>query len=77
MQHRKLLELVENDIASMDRDYLNRTRLLLKSDLWLANSRLYDLKGVEPDRIFELEAERDRINMAIEKIDNISPQQQG
>ena len=72
MQHRKLLKLVENDIASMDRDYLNRTRLLLQSDLWSANIRLYNLKGTEPSRVAELEAERDRINRAIERIDNHS-----
>jgi hypothetical protein len=33
MQHRKLLELDENGIASMDRDHLKWARLLLQSDL--------------------------------------------
>jgi hypothetical protein len=73
MQHRKLLKLVENEISSMDRDYLNRTRLLLQSDLWSVNLRLYGLQGAEPDRFSKLEAERDRIVRAIERIDNYSP----
>jgi hypothetical protein len=69
MQHRKLLELVEDDIASMDRDHLKRARLLLQSDLWLVGIRLDDRDRMKPDRIVKLYAERDRVKRAIGKIE--------
>lgn len=66
---RELLELVENDIAGMDRNHLERSRLLLKSDLWTVGSRLDDRKRMEPDRIAKLVAERDRIKRGIDMIE--------
>lgn len=68
MQHGKLLELVETDIAGMDWNHLDRVRLLLQSDLWLAGSRLDDRERMEPNRIAKMEAERDMIEVAIDKI---------
>jgi len=70
MQHRTLLELVENNISSMNLDRLRTARLLLQSDLYSANCRIYDLRDSEPDRIADLEAERDRIQKAIGEINH-------
>ena len=70
MQHRKLLELVENDIASMDLNHLKRVRLLLQSDLWAVGARLDDRKELEQDRIVMLEGERGRIAGAINDVEN-------
>ena len=68
MQHGKLIKLVEDEIECMDLDYLGRAHLLLQSDLWSANRSLDSRKYMEPDLIVVLEAERDRIQRAIEKI---------
>jgi len=68
MLHAKLVMLVENGIESMDMDNLKRAYLLLQSDLWSASRSLDDRKYLAPDLIVELEAERDRIKRAIEKI---------
>ncbi|MEE4603003.1 MAG: hypothetical protein V2J65_17100 [Desulfobacteraceae bacterium] len=69
MQHWKLLELIETDIESMDLDHLKRVCLLLQSDLWWVGSRLDDRDRMEPDRIVELEGDRDRVKRAIGKIE--------
>lgn len=64
----KLLETVENDIARLDLNHLTRARLLLQSDYWTADSRLDGRKHLVPDRIAALEAERERIKSAIDRI---------
>jgi hypothetical protein len=68
MQHRILLETVEKDITQLDRHRLNRARLLLKSDFWTADCFLHDRQDLTPERIAELEAERARIQAALDKI---------
>lgn len=68
MQHRKLLELIEMDIAGMDWNHLKRAHLLLQSDLWAVGSRLDDRKRLKSDLIIELEAERERVNGAIDNL---------
>lgn len=70
MQHRKLLELVETDIESMDLEHLRRVQLLLQSDLWGIGIRLDGRKNMESHRIAVLEAERGRIAVAINGVEN-------
>ena len=69
MQHWNLLKPVEQDITSMDKDHLIRVRLLLQSDLWSAYSRLYDGKNMASGQASKYEAERDRIQRTIGKIE--------
>ncbi|GEM_PF-2816344 len=67
MQHWKLLEQVEND--SIEPVYLAHTRRLLQSDLWSAEIVLREQAGLEPDRIRQMDDERERIAGAINKIE--------
>lgn len=70
MQHWNLLKQVEQDITSMDKDHLVRVRLLLQSDLWSANSRLYVGKNMASDQVSKFEAKRNRIEEAIGRIES-------
>ncbi|MBC2732823.1 MAG: hypothetical protein HF981_00510 [Desulfobacteraceae bacterium] len=69
MQHWYLLEQVEQSITGMDKDHLVRARLLLQSDLWSTNSYLDDRKMMAHRQVSELEAERDRIERAMVRIE--------
>ena len=69
MQHWYLLEQVEQSITGMDKDHLARARLLLQSDLWATNSYLDDRKMMAHSQVSKLEAERDRIEEAIGRIE--------
>ena len=69
MQHWYLLEQVEQSITGMDKDHLVRARLLLQSDLWATNSYLDDRKMMPHKQVSKLEAERDRIEEAIGRIE--------
>ena len=69
MQHWYLLEQLEQSITGMDKDHLDRARLLLQSDLWSNNSYLDDRKMMTHKKISKLEAERNRIEEAIGRIE--------
>jgi hypothetical protein len=69
MQHWYLLEQVEQSITGMDKDHLVRAKLLLQSDLWATNSYLDDRKMMAHSQVSKLEAERDRIEEAIGRIE--------
>lgn len=66
MQHRKLLEQVEQ--GTIEPIYLAHTKRLLQSDLWSVERGLDERGELEPGRIAELERERRRIKGAIETI---------
>ena len=64
MKHDYILELVEIRAHEKDRDWLTRAKGLLQSNLWSANTRLYDRPEDEG-----LLVEKARLGAAIERIE--------
>ena len=64
VQHREILETVENQLAGKDRNWRARARKLLMSDRWTLNSRL---EGSPDDK--QLRTDRDRVQAAIDKLE--------